>query len=173
MAQDLSIVIDGGRMTAINQNIKMGFLGAKLRVIPKLAKKLEDIVRLNVDASGISDPSGKIKRWQVVRIGTKYGYAAVSAVRKPDGPNGAGAITNYLNNGHKVRFPSGKSDRYKPRVHCAKAKSFRFYADAAEDVNRLSDEYALQLEKDIAAAIENQRMADDAWALDDAGIRGA
>lgn len=45
---------------------------------------------------------GTLRRWQTRYIGSKGGYAAIRAAETPKGVNGAGAITNYVENGHRV-----------------------------------------------------------------------
>ena len=59
---------------------------------------------------------GTLRRWQTKYIGSKGGYAAVRAAEKPKGANGAGAITNYVENGHKTgHAQQGVSQRTRRR----------------------------------------------------------
>ena len=59
---------------------------------------------------------GRLRRWQTKYIGSKGGYAAVRAAEKPKGANGAGAITNYVENGHKTgHAQQGVSQRTRRR----------------------------------------------------------
>lgn len=173
MAQEMLVSVSSGRVYAHIMGIKTTVMGVKLKEVPQLARSLEEIVRRNVDASGIRDHHGKIKRWQSVSIGTKFGYAAVRAVREPSGPDGAGAITNYLQSGHKVRFPSGRAKRYRPDVHVSRTRAFDFYGAAAFEVNQLSEDFARRLEKAIVSAINENQQTDGRVGYTDTALRGA
>jgi len=95
------------------------------------AELLKDLVDEAINSSGLNDSHGKIKRWQVARIGSGGGYAAVSAEKGETGANSPGAITNYLENGHLIRSPSGSSKRYRPRIKVAFVNGYHFYETAA------------------------------------------
>lgn len=95
-------------------------LGRRLKSVeyklPKLRKQIhEEIAQSlkrgidsNINAT-INDSHGKIRDWQVPRVGSGGGYAAISPTSKPPGKNGAGAITNYLENGHMPRRAAANS----------------------------------------------------------------
>lgn len=71
----------------------------------RLSKMLKEEVDKAIDESGLNDSRGKIKNWQEARIGSKGGYAAIRPLKGRGlvGPNSPGAITNYLEYGHRVR----------------------------------------------------------------------
>lgn len=104
---------------------------------------------------------GTLRRWQTKYIGTRGGYAAIRAAEKPKGVNGAGAITNYVENGHRVgRAGYGVSARTRRRrrqygmiptlsfvngrgfYHATHATAARLLTQAAE---RWADEIAREL----------------------------
>lgn len=104
---------------------------------------------------------GTLRRWQTKYIGTRGGYAAIRAAETPKGVNGAGAITNYVENGHRVgRAGYGGSARTRRRrrqygmipplsfvngrgfYHKAHATAARLLTQAAE---RWADEIAREL----------------------------
>lgn len=104
---------------------------------------------------------GTLRKWQTKYIGSKGGYAAIRAAEKPKGVNGAGAITNYVENGHRVgRAGYGGSARTRRRrrqygmipplsfvngrgfYHAAHATAARLLTQAAE---RWADEIAREL----------------------------
>lgn len=104
---------------------------------------------------------GTLRRWQTKYIGSKGGYAAIRAAETPKGVNGAGAITNYVENGHRVgRAGYGGSARTRRRrrqygmipplsfvngrgfYHAAHATAARLLTQAAE---RWADEIAREL----------------------------
>lgn len=81
--------------------------------------KLKEALDRSIDASGINDEHGTVKRWQVTHVGSGGGYVAIRATSVGDekhpspGKNSPGAITNYLENGHKVREPKTMQEKRK------------------------------------------------------------
>ena len=101
----------------------------------EVALALQTEVRGQMAKTGIARRTGRLEGWQKNYVGTGGGYAAVRAIGKADGggtgPNSAGAITNYLESGHKVRPPSGKAKRpRKSRRKKAFVTGRYFYAAA-------------------------------------------
>ena len=68
----------------------------------RLGQVVQRTVRDNISTS-LNDSHGKIASWQDVFVGSRGGYVAVRATDSPAGRNGAGAVTNYLENGHVKR----------------------------------------------------------------------
>lgn len=107
----------------------------------ELHEKLGAMAKLEVNraiaSSGVNDSHGNVRRFQVRRIGSKGGYAAVSAAGSNDGAmtgsNSPGAITNYLESGHKIR-PHKSSKGYRPRICIAYVNGFHFYQSAGTSV---------------------------------------
>lgn len=104
---------------------------------------------------------GTLRRWQTKYIGTRGGYAAIRAATEPRGDSGAGAVTNYVENGHRVgRAGYGVSARTRRRrrqygmiptlsfvngrgfYHATHATAARLLTQAAE---RWADEIAREL----------------------------
>ena len=104
---------------------------ARRELHEKIAKRIKSEVNVQIDASGINDENGTIKRWQEERVGSGGGYAAISAVSGAVGDNSPGAITNYLESGHKTRGPTGTAKRRR-RGQAKKAyvDGFHFYQSA-------------------------------------------
>ncbi len=102
----------------------------KLRELHEdLADMLEDTVRAAIDQSGMKDGGGKIKRYQVKYVGSRGGYAAVRPDDSQSGPNGPGAITRYLEQGHRIpRARGGKG--YRPRIKRSYVDGYHFYQSA-------------------------------------------
>lgn len=120
------------------------------------AERLKETVDREIIASGVNDSHGKIRGWQAKFVGSGGGYAAVrpqsdgygdmigqlKKARAQTGPNSPGAITNYLENGHRIRTPfadySGK-----------RVKGYHFYQRASESADRemkeVAEEYADKL----------------------------
>ena len=111
----------------------------------EVSKELQYEVLDQIDRVGIGQsrgragnanrPSGGLRDWQGRYVGTGGGYAAVRPIGKADGGgtgrNSAGAITNYLERGHKVRRPTGKAKRQrKSRGKVGYARGYYFYTAA-------------------------------------------
>jgi len=89
---------------------------------------VRDAVHAEIVASGIYDSHGKIRGWQELYIGSYGGYAAVRAVKGGVAGKNPGAITNYLESGHRVRQPSGKAKQVrKSRAKQQRVKAYGFY----------------------------------------------
>lgn len=137
-------------------------LDALLKEMPSkrrgLHERIGQTIKTEVDGqiatSGINDSRGRIKAWQTANVGDKGGYAAVRARKGTVGANSPGAITNYLENGHHIRGPLGKSKQYRPRVKKAYVDGFHFYkaarsaseSKAIEEAERFVDELKQALE---------------------------
>lgn len=100
---------------------------------------------------------GTLRRWQTKYIGTRGGYAAIRAATEPRGNSGAGAITNYVENGHRVgRAGYGVSARTRRRwkQYDVPIQSFvsgrGFYHAAHETADRLLTQAAEQWADEIA-----------------------
>ncbi len=96
----------------------------------ELHEALADEMKKKLDgkiASSLNDSHGTIRSWQVKSVGSKGGYAAVRAKRGETGANSPGAITNYLESGHKIRTPKGGKN-YTPRIHVQYVLGKHFYA---------------------------------------------
>ena len=100
---------------------------------------------------------GTLRRWQTKYIGSKGGYAAIRAAEAPKGVNGAGAITNYVENGHRVGSRhQGVSARTRRRwkQYDVPIQSFvsgrGFYHAAQETADRLLTQAAEQWVDEIA-----------------------
>lgn len=68
----------------------------------RFGQVLQRNVRGNISTS-LNDSHGKIAGWQDIFVGSGGGYVAVRATTSPAGRDGAGAVTNYLENGHVKR----------------------------------------------------------------------
>ena len=96
----------------------------------ELHEQLATLAKKEVDsqiAASVGGNSGKITEWQEPHVGSGGGYAAVRATNSISGANSPGAITNYLENGHKIRPPSGQAKRYHPNIHHPYVDGKHFY----------------------------------------------
>jgi hypothetical protein len=121
------------------------------------AQVLKREISRSIDSSGLQDGRGRIKGWQESRIGSRGGYAAISAEKGETGPNSPGAITNYLENGHRIRRPSGRAKRYKPRNRVIYVNGFHFYAGAVRSVQAQLVGRAEELARKIGDTLEGKQ----------------
>lgn len=131
---------------------------------PEERKKLHDqiavLAKKEVDAqivaSGINDANGKVRGWQEHRVGSGGGYAAVSAVKGVGlvGSNSPGAITNYLESGHRIRPPSGEAKRYKPNIKTPYVEGRHFYEEARWSVEAMVINLVEEFADDLARRME-------------------
>jgi len=115
-------------------------------------------VRRQIDSSGLNDAHGRIKGYQDYFVGSLGGYAAVRAIRGL-GPHGysdsPGALTNYLENGHRIRRPSGRAKkRRRGRAKQAYADGFHFYEAARQTAESIAYEAAYRYAEDLAQMLE-------------------
>ena len=127
----------------------------------KLAELAKKEVDAAIDASGNPkkmESTGEVKRWQVKHVGSGGGYAAVRAMREREGggengPKSAGAITNYLESGHKIRPPSGKPG-YRPRISMVYVNGYHFYQTARSSFEAKAIRLAEQFSDKLADRLE-------------------
>lgn len=136
------------------QGLAAEFRAARAELLEQAGKSLEQALSKSITASGLQDTHGKIRSWQEQYKGSGGGYVALRPRKGETGPNSPGAITNYLESGHKVRFPSGKAERYRPDVHVARARAFKFYANTQPEVQKVERETAQAMEQRLAAYLE-------------------
>lgn len=118
--------------------------GLKEAMLEELGGRVQGEVRGAVDRSGLNDSRGRVKRWQNPHVGSGLGYVAVRAdsVEVAAGYRdrqklNAGALTNFLSSGHKVRGPSGRAERYQPRARMTRVKGLDFYGKARAEAEKI------------------------------------
>lgn len=136
------------------QGLATEFRAARAELLTEAGNRLKEALDSRITASGLRDIHGKVRSWQVQYRGSGGGYVALRATNTSTGDNSPGAITNYLESGHKVRFPSGKSQRYRPEVHVARARAFKFYAATKPDLEKVERETAQAMEQRLTAYLE-------------------
>lgn len=105
-------------------------------------------VQAQIDRQGVTDPRGRVNRWQEVRMGSGGHYSAVSPtfddvvqVAKSSGEWTTSAdLTRYLDRGHGVRLPSGRANRYQPRLrgNGTYVSGHQFYSWAAMQSDKIA-----------------------------------
>jgi len=123
-----------------------------------LHERIADVLKAEVDTqitqSGLNDSHGRIRQWQESVVGSGGGYAAVRPVKGITGANSPGAITNYLENGHRIRQPSGKNPNYRPRIKKPYVDGFHFYKSARNTVESKAIAVAEDFVQEIKQKLE-------------------
>ncbi|MCR4935944.1 MAG: hypothetical protein K5990_05610, partial [Oscillospiraceae bacterium] len=100
--------------------------------------------------------TGKVQSWQDVRRGSGGGYVAVSPKPKTyAGGYAVGYITNALEHGHRIRPPSGRAPRYKPRIKHPRVPGRWPYKAAAPDAAAIARAAGAELAAAIAHTMED------------------
>lgn len=136
-----------------------------LREIPEARREMHDRigkavlgeVRDQISKSEINDSNDRVKNVQEHYVGSYGGYAAVRAIRGsgPSGHNDSpGAITNYLENGHRIREPLGKSKSYRPRIRKTYVDGYHFYQRARNNAESIAIAAAEKYAEEVADRLE-------------------
>lgn len=117
----------------------------KQQMLQEIGDRVRSAVRHSVEPSGIHDPKGRIKYFQQQYIGSGKGYTAVrsESTKVPAGYKhtqvlNAGALTNFLASGHKVRPPSGRAKRYVPHARMTRVRGHDFYKMAQDEAEKIA-----------------------------------
>ncbi len=132
------------------QDLIEEFPAAKTEALVTAGRAVLPVLQAQIDRR-VDDKRGRVKRWQDIRRGSQGGYVAISPVSYEISVNKtknrfvtARDITKYLERGHAVRPPSGRSKRYVPRADKSYVPGRMFYSwtklDAAKIAIRAADE---------------------------------
>lgn len=147
-----------------------GVPGLKEEVLDRVGARIRNEVHNAIEVSGINDSRGRVKRWQNPHVGSGKGYVAVRAdshkvtgtigtgykdmetvlrYRGRESPMNAGALTNFLTSGHRVRGPSGRSKRYQPRARMTRVRGLDFYGKAKAETEKIAVQEAESMLREI------------------------
>lgn len=121
---------------------------AKRQALEQAAPKLKQLTGAEIGGTG------KVQGWQEQYVGSKGGYAAVRPKSKTYTAStskgkryAVGAVTRAIESGHKFPSPSGKSERYKPRIRSGQQSvtGKHFYESAQEKAQAVATEAAEQV----------------------------
>lgn len=125
---------------------------AKKKAVAAAGPKLKQAVDAQIGGSG------KVRSWQGQFTGSKGGYAAVRPLAKAytdptkHGKRYAvGYVTNAVNSGHKFPAPTGKNNRYKPRIRSGRLNvpGKRFYEAAGAQTEQIAREAGDQIIQEL------------------------
>lgn len=133
------------------KTIAAAFSDVKAKYLDEGGRRLQQIVQTVIRTSGMTIRSGRIIGWQT--LFRERGYSAVRPEASSTGATSPGAITNYLEGGHRIRPPSGTAKRYTPRIRTASVGGFGFYAASQSGAAELASEIARKAAAEVAEKI--------------------
>lgn len=120
-----------------------------------VAKRAQEEVRAQIRAK-LNDGEGHVQGWQEASVGSGGGYGKVKPQKGETGRDSPGAITNYLENGHKTRRTQ-RPDSERSRCEIRRSQNSRlrvegrkFYAQARKRVQAMLNEEAEKLVQELA-----------------------
>ena len=145
--------IQTDRIGAAFDKILQEFPERRRELHERVGRAVQRELQRQIASSGINDSSGRVRRWQVVHVGTGGGYAAVRPEKGKTGADSPGAITNYLEGGHRIASPRGGKN-YRPRLRVSYVSGYHFYVNtsmraesiAIGEAEAWADEIARELE---------------------------
>lgn len=145
--------IQTDRIGAAFDKILREFPERRRELHERVGRAVQRELQRQIAASGINDSSGRVRRWQAVHVGSGGGYAAVRPEKGTTGADSPGAITNYLEGGHRIASPRGGKN-YRPRLRVSYVSGYHFYVNtsmraesiAIGEAEAWADEIARELE---------------------------
>lgn len=145
--------IQTDRIGAAFDKILREFPERRRELHERVGRAVQRELQQQIASSGINDSSGRVRRWQAVHVGSGGGYAAVRPEKGKTGADSPGAITNYLEGGHRIASPRGGKN-YRPRLRVSYVSGYHFYVNtsmraesiAIGEAEAWADEIARELE---------------------------
>lgn len=148
--------IQTDRIGAAFDKILREFPERRRELHERVGRAVQRELQQQIASSGVNDSSGKVRRWQAVHVGSGGGYAAVRPEKGKTGADSPGAITNYLEGGHRIASPRGGKN-YRPRLRVSYVSGYHFYVNtsmraesiAIGEAEAWADEIARELEASL------------------------
>lgn len=148
--------IQTDRIGAAFDKILQEFPERRRELHERVGRAVQRELQQQIASSGVNDSSGKVRRWQAVHVGSGGGYAAVRPEKGKTGADSPGAITNYLEGGHRIASPRGGKN-YRPRLRVSYVSGYHFYVNtsmraesiAIGEAEAWADEIARELEASL------------------------
>ena len=121
----------------------------------RLGARMQSEVRSQTRGK-INDAHGHISGVQARVVGSGGGYAAVRPSGTDSGPDSLNAITNYLENGHAIRRPSGRNPRYRPRIKMLYVSGRGFYNAARPSLPHMLQSEVDRWGREVAGRLEGR-----------------
>ncbi len=148
--------VDGLRQFAKRCDAEVARKRADQRAIhERLGARMQSEVRSQIRGK-INDAHGHISGVQARVVGSGGGYAAVRPSGTDSGPNSLNAITNYLENGHAIRRPSGRNPRYRPHIKMLYVSGRGFYNAARPSLPHMLQSEVDRWGREVASRLEGR-----------------
>lgn len=121
----------------------------------RLGARMQSEVRSQIRGK-INDAHGHISGVQAHVVGSGGGYAAVRPSGTDSGPDSLNAITNYLENGHAIRRPSGRNPRYRPHIKMLYVSGRGFYNAARPSLPHMLQSEVDRWGREVAGRLEGR-----------------
>lgn len=126
----------------------------------RVAQRLRQEVSAEISATTKS--SGRLASWQQEHIGSGGGYAAIRPVSGISGANSPGAITNYVENGHKVASGpranrKSTTRKYRSRLKTGVVKGRHFYQNVRSRAMKIAMEEMDRFMNELTEAADAKR----------------
>lgn len=139
------------------------FPDIRRETVNEMSETLKQELSAQIISQGVNDSNGFVKSWQVSRVGSLGGYAAISpgrfnAVKSSDGrvhtfkgnPVSATQVTAFLINGHKTRKPMFFNSTAQFLKSSKSVQQFPFY----QETENQADAIAQQAAENILAQLD-------------------
>lgn len=147
-------------LTVIDESIENAlkkFPQLRQRAVESMAKRMKQELDTEI-STRINDSHGKICGWQTIRVGSKGGYSVIEPIKGGNGKNSPGAITGYLERGHRIRPPKNNGSKgYRPRIRTSYVNGRWFYNSVEKRRDSILLEEANKISEELAATLEGRR----------------
>ncbi len=141
----------------IDANLEKVLTGAKEKRA-QLHEKVATELKAAVDQSigkNLNDANGKVRNWQVRHVGSLGGYAAVHPGDMQYRGLAVGAVTNYLEVGHKVRVARTLKGAKRSKSKKIRVVGRFFYNAVKTDAKRIGIEASEEFAEWVKSQIES------------------
>lgn len=121
----------------------------------RLGARMQTAVRGQIRGK-INDAHGHVSGVQAHVVGSGGGYVAVRPSGVDSGPNSLNAITNYLENGHAIRRPGGRSPRYRSHIKVLYVSGRGFYNAVRPSLPRMLQSEVDRWGREVAGRLEGR-----------------
>ncbi len=147
-------------LTVIDESIENAlkkFPQLRKQAVENITKRMKQQLDTEI-STRLNDSHGKIRGWQTIRTGSRGGYGVIEATNETSGDNSPGAITNYLENGHKIRYPRNPGARgYRPRIRNTYVDGHWFYKSVENKRDYLVSSEIKKMTEELTATLEGRR----------------
>lgn len=147
-------------LTIIDESIENAlkkFPELRKQAVENMAKRMKQELDTEI-STRLNDSHGKIRGWQRIRLGSKGGYSVIEPIKEGSGKNSPGAITGYLERGHRIRTPKNTGSKgYRPRIRNPYVDGRWFYNSVEKRRDTVLLEEANKISEELAATLEGRR----------------